>query len=172
MERDCLTDPEMLRCYISKRFGIEISKSDSIRIVKLCNEQLVTSDRYGWFNQRNTDMSVGPIAWIMSRLREFRYFVAGMKGQPEIHFTCEMHCYPLEEGTIPYSFQDMKEATLHLTVRRSPLSRVSLSDSEPIDRVARRVSGEGGKPCPYCRKYFRNPAAMVLHLKESHFEKL
>lgn len=51
-------------------------------------------------------------------------------------------------------------------VKRSPLSR--LIDSSPINSIARKIAGEGDKPCPYCNRYFRNPAAMALHIEDVH----
>lgn len=61
-----------------------------------------------------------------------------------------------------------KFAPINLDFSRSNLAASPLMLS-PIDRVANRVAHfEDDRPCPYCRKYFRNGAALRLHVIDFH----
>lgn len=54
---------------------------------------------------------------------------------------------------------------------RSKVARLGERDAAPVNRSARKVVGHNSHDCPYCNKWFRNPAALEIHIEESHDNK-
>ena len=161
-EHRIFCDAEMLVKYVSERFAVDIDASKARRLVD--HFTAVLSANRGW--AVDADSSAGHVIWLSSRLAEMGCFNREHRDPDEIHFAVELHFWSWEGS--PWATTDSASFVPDwpVTTRRSPLSR--LCDSSAIDRVARRIAGDGDKPCPYCRRYFRNPAALVLHLRESH----
>lgn len=76
------------------------------------------------------------------------------------------HFFRICESAIGWKDAEFARQAKSAGVKRSPLSR--LSGSSPINETARRIAGNGDRPCPYCKRYFRNPAAMAMHITERH----
>lgn len=109
-----------------------------------------------------------PLCWIMNRLRDLKVWHCGRHDDDGYIVTALFHFWPWDESLAGQS-QPKTWEMLCLDVprlSRSPLSR--FQSFSPIDRVARRIAGDGDKPCPYCNQYFRNGAALKLHLEERH----
>jgi hypothetical protein len=161
-ETEILKDAERLVQYAHERFEVSLSISDAEIIAKKFAEM-----KGGWASRNSS--SSGHVVWIAKRLQEAGYFRVQHNDPSDIRLFALLHFWPWEGK--PWgrdSVDDMIEWPA--TVRRSPLSR--MGDFEPINRVARRIAGDGGKPCPYCRRYYRNPAALSLHLAESHEQEI
>lgn len=108
-------------------------------------------------------------SWLKNRMAEFD-MLGSCGGQSEnpIRLTCELH-FPAWDEKRYGPFKNAAELTFESakeTVARSPLSR--LVDAAPINRVARKIILSGDHHCPYCRRYYRNPAALALHVKDFH----
>lgn len=114
----------------------------------------------------------GTLIWLKSRLSDFGFMPKpGGVDAPFYYLPPKLPDQTREQWEAK-----VKEAErLHLErmekehYARSRISRSVLSTIEPIDRVASRlVHLEGREHCPYCRKFFRNNAALRLHVVESH----
>lgn len=157
-----LRDATSVAEYARERFMVELSQSDAAAIAKSFSEMTG-----GWASRNES--SAGHVAWIARRLYELGCFHVPHVDPTEIRLFALLHFWPWEGGDWGCdTIDDMIDWPT--TVRRSPLSR--MGEFEPINRVARMIAGDGGKPCPYCRRYYRNPAALSLHLSESHGQEL
>lgn len=111
----------------------------------------------------------GVHTWIKSRLRELDLMPeCGEQIAIEGHVTGKFHFHPWDVDKYGEfsNARELKFETFHSGVQRSPLSRIG--DSSPINSVARKIIQNNDKDCPYCNRYFRNPAALALHIKDVH----
>ena len=110
------------------------------------------------------------IIWIKSRLREHNLFRGmavelGVKdGTPSIL---------LPAGNGDGGTEDLAAAVETWNRWNSGYARSRISRSplmiRPIDRVADQVAHfEDHRGCPYCRKWYRNGAALRLHVIDAH----
>lgn len=114
----------------------------------------------------------GVFTWVQSRCNERRltHRCSGAFAVPSGIITARFHFEAWDEEQYgPWKRENSIEFAIesrNVDVKRSPLSRIG--DASPINSVARKIAGDGDRPCPYCNRYFRNPAAMALHIEESH----
>lgn len=140
------------------RFGVNVSESVARSWVQKLPSR---GTDFGCLAPGNS----GVVCWLMNRIRESGLCPARCCGAQSIRLTVELHFWRWNLGLSSPFKKD--ESYLHTpAVYRSPLSR--LGDAEPINRVARRIAGDTSRPCLFCKQYFRNPDALVLHLVESH----
>lgn len=140
---------------------------DEIEILATCLERArLEAESWGCIN---SGQSVWP--WLKNRMAEFDMLgECGGESMPDVRITCELH-FPSwdEERYGPFlNEKELSFESLESTVARSPLSR--LVDASPINSVARKIIQRGEQDCPYCKRYFRNPAALSLHVKDFHGE--
>jgi hypothetical protein len=76
------------------------------------------------------------------------------------------HFFKSSESVVRWKDPGFKAEEQSASIKRSPLSRIT--EASPINATARKIAGNGDKPCPYCKRYFRNPAAMAMHIQENH----
>jgi len=165
-ETAILKNKDLLIEYARQRFGVSMSDKDAEKVVDQFLE-IRDTRKWGWACRDET--SAGHLVWLCKRLCEFGYFQVPHVDPTDIRLFTELHFWPWDGGEwLSDSASDVPDWPV--TTRRSPLSRVV--DSGPINRVARRIAGNGDKSCPYCNRYYRNPAAMSLHLLESHGQEL
>jgi hypothetical protein len=109
----------------------------------------------------------GVMPWIKNRLLEMK-LLPGSSGSDSRDFFVigRFHFFRIDESVKDWNDKGFEHKRKQAGIKRSPLSRIG--SASPIDQVARKIAGNGDKPCPYCKRYFRNPAAMVLHIKEVH----
>jgi hypothetical protein len=119
--------------------------------------------RYGCLFRKGA----GVVSYVKNRLHEFG-LLPKCSGRDEKGFFVigRFHFFRIDENAREWDDKDFAKESSRAGIKRSPLSR--LADASPMDAVARRIAGNGDRPCPYCKRYFRNPAAMVLHIKERH----
>ena len=111
----------------------------------------------------------GVWCWLKSRMIEYGMFKeCGGKSEIDERLTVELHFYPWDEEKYgPWAndreivFEDIMP-----NVARSPLSRIA--DASPVNKVARKVIQNNDHNCPYCKRYFRNPVALGLHIRDFH----
>lgn len=111
----------------------------------------------------------GVWCWLKSRMLEFGMLddVGGQSEEDE-RLVVPLHFYPWDnEKYGPWNCsRELIVEAIAASTARSPLSR--LSEAVPINKVARRVIQNNDHNCPYCKRYFRNPAALSLHIRDFH----
>jgi hypothetical protein len=152
----CCSDPLRLTQYCRERFEVELVPSDA---TKLSAEMSML--HRDW---RQDHTSVHCICWLLTRLKELGYFSVTHVDPDYLRLTTELHFWPWEGPE--WVETDSNCSDWPTSERRSPLSR--LQETEPLNRVARRIVGGTAQPCPYCNQYFRNPNTLVLHISEQH----
>jgi len=114
----------------------------------------------------------GVFTWLKSRLQEHdllspcngEFAIPDSLVTGVLHFESwdvERYGEWADRGSVVTVLQEMRAG-----VQRSPLSR--LKDASPINRTAHKIAMRSEKQCVYCNKRFRNPAALLIHLKTSH----
>ena len=119
-----------------------------------------------WCETWKKEWCNNPDTWIKNRL-EF-----GHEGDESgIRLETTMHVFWIFFGQgAPVGYDDYAEHVRLLKEARSNFLRAATAD--PIDRTARRMVHSDNQPCPYCNRWFHNPNALVLHLKERHGQEL
>ncbi len=104
-----------------------------------------------------------PVCWMLNRLREM-YFgrLVGKSIPPDVRLTCELHMDWPGDGPMA------EVLDVEVSPARSRISK-AVTIISPIDGTSHRVSNwENLSNCLYCRQTFRNPAAAILHMNDSH----
>lgn len=142
-------------------FGVALSQEHAETIASKFHD--ITGHGCGCLDD-STDTSVGPVIWLKSRCYELGYLKHDGAGTPEIRVFCLLHFEPCEpDADISPDFK-AEPNYARSSISRSPLARI-----EPIDRVAARlVHLRDDSECPYCKRRYRNGAALRLHAVESH----
>ena len=113
----------------------------------------------------------GVHTWIKSRLREMNLLPkCGGQCDESEHVSGVFHFYPWDTERYGDFFApaELKIETFKSGTQRSPLSRIG--DASPVNTVARKIIQNHDHHCPFCTRYFRNPAALALHVQDVHGE--
>jgi hypothetical protein len=108
----------------------------------------------------------GVFTWVKNRILEYKLMPPLTAQDTEGYFvTCVMHFWAWDtekygEFSGPFT-TDFKSG-----VQRSPLTR--LIDAAPVNKTANKVFQIASHNCDYCNRYFRNPAALKLHMRDVH----
>jgi len=152
--------------YACETLGYAISDSDADAVAeKLENARISFGEARGslfpgggavlpFVKQRMKEMGILPCC---SGKCNDSFFVVG-----------RFHFFRICESAKGWVDPGFEKASQLAGVKRSPLSR--LSSASPINETARKIAGCGDRPCPYCNRYFRNPAAMAMHIQENHMQ--
>lgn len=104
------------------------------------------------------------------------FLKAGGEGWPELRFAAIIHTFdclhppaPCVVDRVEYTDADVQEFSRYGWQTTRP-NVVRLRSSRPlgVNRLARKLVNENTNTCLYCRRIFRNPSALVLHLEQSH----
>jgi len=144
--------------------GYEIEDIDIAAIAARLDEVRYESRNSPGGLKRN---GCGVVPYVKNRLHEMGLLPPHCGKDSKGFFVIgRFHFFRACQSVIEWKDKGFEKQEQKAGVKRSPLSR--LEDSSPIDRIARKVAGDGDRPCPYCNQYFRNPNAMILHIKERH----
>lgn len=110
----------------------------------------------------------GVFTWVKNRLIELDLLpkCSGQYAINENFVTATLHFETWDEEKYGPPYGDLESITKNLKESKSAISK--LVNSDPIDKVAAKVSKKYRHPCPYCKQYFINPKALKMHIKESH----
>lgn len=112
----------------------------------------------------DANTSVGAVLWLKTRLHELGYFLITGCGAPEIRVFCLLHMESLEVSPEEAAEWEQRPNYARSKISRSPLARIT-----PIDVVASRLTNmRDDSACPYCKRHYRNGAALRLHAVEAH----
>jgi hypothetical protein len=111
----------------------------------------------------------GVWCWLKSRMLEYQMLQeCGGTSERTDRLVVELHFPPWDDDLYgPWSkYEPITITQIQPNFSRSPLSR--LKDASPINKVARKIIQNNDHNCLYCNRYFRNPAALALHVKDFH----
>lgn len=122
---------------------------------------------------RKNDSSLKPggsaiFPWVKNRLIELDLLpkCSGQYAINENFVTAVLHFETWDKEKYGPPYCDLESITGRLKESKSVISK--LINSNPIDKIAAKVSRKYRHSCPYCKQYFVNPKALKLHIKESH----
>lgn len=109
-----------------------------------------------------------PDAWLKSRIKTEAGHCEAL-----IRVECELHVFPIHWEQVECRLTDedivaIQKRLRRLAEARSSTHKLIAASANPIDRTAARVVPDDSQGCPWCREWFRNPAALAIHAEERH----
>jgi hypothetical protein len=128
-----------------------------------------TTEVAGWYRVHDSNF-IAPVNirdWIKNRLIDTGKLPHESKGCPEVRLFCYLHFDPIFDSIAP---EDRYFVSTRLTkgIQRPAFHRLRSRRPIGITAAARKMVNEKLQTCPYCRSYFRNPAALVVHIEDRH----